>query len=296
LEAGGEEVGEKRAALEQKLSELAAPADDYDSHELTRDSLGAKARLSNPSATAWVEWAEDRELIVRGAQISCGHCGASYWRSIAELAPPVICPGCGRAVRRPYGADQVTFRYRAGERLRQAVLTNALPHVLAARWCASLLRGRGLFGVHRGFEVLQDGDLIGELDVALLFRKGELALGECKRTLEGLQNEDVEKHEALADRLRANWTFYAVPAWRDECGEPWSGLTRELPDQPRFILTNEQLLTPEIEMGWKHGTNPFVADPATAEERDEAERKFADRLANLGEFSEPGWDRQLLDG
>ena len=133
-------------------------------------------------------------------------------------------------MRRPYGADQVIFRYRAGERLRQAVLTNALPHVLAARWCASLLRGHGLFGIHPGVEVFEDGDLVGELDVGLLFRGGELAVGECKRTPGGLSDEDVEKHEALANRLAADWTFYAVPAWREECGEPWSSLTRELPE------------------------------------------------------------------
>ena len=34
---------------------------------------------------------EDRELIVRGTKVSCGHCGATHWRSVGEFAPPIIC-------------------------------------------------------------------------------------------------------------------------------------------------------------------------------------------------------------
>lgn len=48
-------------------------------------------------------------------------------------------------------------------------------------------------------------------------------------------------------------------------------------------------------MAWAVGQNPFVVDPATAKEQDEAEKKFTERLANVREFSEPDFDSQLVE-
>ena len=70
------------------------------------------------------------------------------------------------------------------------------------------------------------------------------ALGECKRSGAGLRTGDIDKLEAIADRIGAAWTFYATPDWAAICPPIWQDLRRDLPDRRRFALTGEQLLSP----------------------------------------------------
>lgn len=157
--------------------------------------------------------------------------------------------------------------------LRQTLQLNALPHLLAARWLAAVLERRGLFGIHPGVEFRdEDGVLIAEADVVLLFTNGTLALGECKLTPRGLRQGDIDKLESLADAVGASWTFYAVPAWSSECGEPWRQLRASHTERPRFVLTNEQLVRLD---GADPGDDPFRARPSDNPEEADDERRAA---------------------
>jgi len=274
----GEQALERSLAIERSLSELALLPFEADRAELTADRL--QQRLSRQAASEWIGWAESRELLLRGAEVSCDHCGAREWRPAAEFAPPVICRGCGQPIRRPFPADRLVFRYRASEVLRQTLQHSALPHLLAARWLTALLHRYGLYGLHPGVEFRdEDGTPVAEADVVLLFSDGTLALGECKLTPRGLLQDDVDKLEALADRVGAGWTFYSVPAWLGDCGELWHRLPRREPERPRFVLTNEQLLQPAGDVEWTAGIDPFQPSPANDEQRVTWHEQFVGRLA-----------------
>lgn len=270
---------ERSRAIECELSELQLEPFEADRAELTRDGL--KQRLTRAAADEWLGWAESRELLVRGAEIRCPRCHARRWRPAAELAPPIVCSGCARPIPRPFSADRLVFRYRASEMLRQVLQQNALPHVLALRWFAALLKRRGLVGAHPGVDFYDDDQRrVGEADVVLVMPDGGLALGECKRTPYGLLEPDVERLETLADRLCAAWTFYAVPAWADELTDAWKGLRRDVPERPRFVLTNEQLLQPGAEIRWALGETPFDPKPLNTAERRDRHDGFVKRVAD----------------
>jgi hypothetical protein len=274
----GDHALERSRAIERQLAELALPPFDADRTEVTWDGL--QQLLSSRAAHEWLGWAESRELLVRGAEVSCDGCRAREWRPAAELAAPVICRGCGRSIRRPFPADRLVFRYRASEMLRQTLQHNALPHLLAARWLATLLEPHGLYGLHPGVEFRDEsGTAVAEIDVVLVFANGTLALGECKLTPRGLIQDDVDRLEALADAVGAGWTFYAVPAWLSDCGELWQQLPRGSPERPRFVLTNEQLLQPADEVVWAHGTDPLRPAAADDAQRTAWHEQFVARLA-----------------
>lgn len=90
-----------------------------------------------------------------------------------------------------------------------------------------------LFGIHPGIEFLNGKTVIAEVDVVLLEADGRLVLGECKQRPTGLIDSDVEKLEALADRIDAAYTFYAVPCWARDLTPLWIELRRDLPDRGR---------------------------------------------------------------
>jgi hypothetical protein len=189
------------------------------------------------------------------------------------------------------------FRYRASEMLRQTLQQNALPHLLAARWLLALLGRAGLYGVHPGVEFRDEaGRAVAEVDLVLVFSDGAIALGECKLTPRGLLQADVDKLEGFADTFGASWTFYAVPAWLSDCGEPWSQLSRDSPERPRFLLTNEQLVQPADEVSWALGTNPLRPVPADEAQRAVWHDRFLARLAESIAWIEqqPHVDEMLL--
>jgi hypothetical protein len=174
---------------------------------------------------------------------------------------------------------------------------NSLPHLLAARWLVALL-GEQLYGFHPGIEFRDNaGLLLGEGDVVLVFTDGSVALGECKLTPRGLRQSDIDKLESLATAIGAAWTFYAVPEWRDAYTDIWGRLERALPDRPRFVLTNEQLLQPSRDIFWALGTNPLRAEPATAERKAEMHAEFLTGLRRVISWVDDRehWDDHLLN-
>jgi hypothetical protein len=265
--------------IERQLDDLRIAAGDAeDAHDLTSGNLSQ--RLGRHSARAWLEWAEDQGLVVRGAQIECDNCKARSWRSAGELGPPIICPGCGEHIPRPFRADHLPFRYRPSRALLEVMSEDALPHLLAASWWAALM-GPGLYGIHPGIEFLDGSQVIGEADVVLLLPNGRLALGEVKRQAAGLTQHDIAQLEGLADRVDAAWTFYATPQYAFECPAIWQQLRRELPDRRAFALTAEQLLELSLRVYSPLGVDVTAWNPMSHQEREERADFFRARLNDV---------------
>jgi hypothetical protein len=181
-----EEAGAHSGRLEQLVEDLVVPPVDDEQHELEASKLAPILGASR--ARTWLSWAENAGLIVRGARVECGRCGTKSWRPARELAPPVVCGGCGEPIPRPFPADQLRFRYRASRLLLEVQAADALPHILCAAWWTRLFERGGLVGMYPGVEFLEeDGKrVLGEVDIVLVLLDGTMALGEVKRRPAGL--------------------------------------------------------------------------------------------------------------
>lgn len=239
--------------------------------------------LNRKAARAWLGWAEDKELLIRGSRIRCDHCGAKSWRTLEELMPHPICRGCGRSINSPFPPGELPFAYRASETVLQTMQHDALVHLLAMRWFAELWRPTfdkpsGLFGAYPGVEFFEEGkaDPIGEADVLLVHSDGELIPGECKRRGVGLKVEDIEKLDRLADRLGSPWSFLATLDRASTCPSLWTESLRQLPEKPRCALTAEHLF--ESMIFWPAGANILAWRDEPAATHDEREEQFANGL------------------
>ncbi|WP_077005201.1 hypothetical protein [Saccharothrix sp. ALI-22-I] len=105
-----------------------------------RTALGGDAE----AASRWVQWAERRHLLVRGAPVECTAGGARSWLPMGALPPPVVCAGCGREIDQPFPPSGLSFTYRLGEPLRRVLETDSLGHLLAVRWFTELFGNRKL--------------------------------------------------------------------------------------------------------------------------------------------------------
>ncbi len=264
---------------EEFLRKRAGSPREEDLHDIGLDEVKRMFDNSEAAATAWLDWAESRGVLVRGTRVRCRNCGRKSWRALPELAASMVCRGCGRSIARPFPHTPLNWRYRASEIVVQVVFHDALIHLLAMRWLASLFyRGfdkpEELYGVHPGVEFLNGKGLtIGEADVVLLFANGDLVLGECKRNAEGLNAGELDKLDALGRILSSPWTFVATSTSTNDCGPLWQQSVRTLPQQPRFALTGEHLYsmpwwtTNENALAWREpGSNairpwgePFAA-------------------------------------
>jgi hypothetical protein len=79
----------------------------------------------------------------------------------------------------------------------------------------------------------------------------------------GLDTGEVDKLEALAERLRSPWTFLATADRAEDCPAIWPESQRSLPNAPRFCLSAEQLFEPMV--FWAAGTNPLAWSPLDAD-------------------------------
>jgi hypothetical protein len=253
--------------IDAYLAELAASHDDADTRSVAPGQITSLG--SQKQKQQWLEWAEDSGVLIRGTSIECDRCGAKSWRTVAELAPPLICPGCAEPVSRPYRHDILQFRYRASETLLRLLEFDALGHVLTLAWMVDLFhvgfeRPERLYGGHPGVEFLDEKRrVVGEADVFLLFADGRCAVGEYKRSANGLKQGEIDKLDALADRIDAEWTFVATHDAVANCPAIWKDCQQEMPDRPRFSLTGERLFD---HARWAMGNNPF-AWPEPADEQ-----------------------------
>jgi hypothetical protein len=216
--AGGQDPGAQLAAIEAALADLRVPPrGESDRPELTYDSLRPVFANHRRQTETWLAWAEEQGLLVRGVGVACRACGASSWRGVGELAPPLICSGCGRPIAQPFRSpDHLKFRYRASEPLLQVLGGDTLVHLLTMRfWCglfADSFRPSQLYGAYPGVEFFEPGgtESLAEADVLLVFTSGRLVPIECKTRAGGLTAGELTKLEQLSERLNAPWSVVAT--------------------------------------------------------------------------------------
>jgi hypothetical protein len=200
---------------------------------------------SSPAAAVWLDWAEQRRLLVRGTAAKCRRCQHEAWRPLAAAAPPLVCPGCGREEHRPYEPSSMKFTYRLGEPLRRAIENDSIYHLLVMRPLAALLATApaGLVGVHPGVD-FKNGSLQAEADVLAVLGDGALIPVEVKLRSTGFRPHDLDMLDRLCGWLGATTVVLGtgdddasldtayVEAARDDA-LPW-----------RRILTAEDWLDP----------------------------------------------------
>ncbi len=276
---------ERLARLEHKIDEIAIRPTDHDQHTTNFSSL--VSLLGRDVATALLSWAERHGVVLRGVDVQCEHCSARAWRAMGELAPPMICRGCGRPMHHPFGPAQMTFRYRGAETLLRVLEHDALVHLYAMRYLARLFEGSHgrpglIYGMHPGVDFFDSsGRCIGEADVVAILHDGSLVIGECKRHGAGLNADEISKLDTLAKRLRSPWTFVATTDAAEDCPAIWAESQRSLPNAPRFCLSATQLFEPSV--FWQAGTNPLAwsgIDPEALSERQAAYRRQLPRLSS----------------
>ena len=274
-------------ALDERLEQLSLKPFDEDEHHLTFDAF--REPLGVKSAQVWVEWAENRRLLIRGASMVCPVCTANSWRATAELGPPIICRGCGREISLPFPPDHLLFRYRASETVLNVVAHDAVVQLLTARWLTRVFSGTAdslspLYGFYPGVTLYEEsgGDPIGEADVLLLMADGTLIPGECKRSGRGLNQEEVAKLERIADRLESPWSFFATLDSADDCPAIWRDVVRELPQPPRWSLTAEHLFEPAP--FWSIDRNPFRWLNTHEVDNEMRNQEFKNRIPAIAEW------------
>jgi hypothetical protein len=275
------EVSDLLAAVEDRLVQLAGAPSEEELASLSFAEI--RRRIGDPQAAeAWLSWADQAGLVLRGADIKCDNCSGRSWRPLNELAPPITCRGCGHAINRPYDYNAIQFRYRATEFLMRLAKDDAIVHALALRYLLHLYRSRPdgvglIFGGYPGVTIRRDGEAnpIGEADVLVVMSDGRFGVGECKSRALGLVDEEIEKLGSLAGALGASWTFTATLDPSAACGTQW----RRNPTNgriPHFALTAEHLFDP-VPMSTLGGPHPlgwretYVAvggrDPVSNDER-----------------------------
>jgi hypothetical protein len=135
--AGADE--DRLAAIERELEQMRMRPPESEQPDVTVDKLRALFAGSREVAARWVRWAEHGGVLVRGANIHCPRCKRDSWRSVLELAPPLICRGCAAAIAEPFPVDQLKFRYRAGEPVLRLIESDAF--VICSRCATSAPSG-----------------------------------------------------------------------------------------------------------------------------------------------------------
>lgn len=247
--AATDSENDRLVVIERKIDQLSLRQFEGEERGITLDQVRKVLLGDREAARHWVKWAEARQLIIRGVEVSCPKCHQVSWRGLGEAAPPIYCRGCNESITEPYREDGLVFRYRAGERLLQAVEHDAIVHILAMHWWAELWSGgvsqrAGVFGAYPGVDLLDphSGESIGEADVMLVFADGSLGIGECKRHGVGFNEAERIKLDRLAERLNARLKFVATTSWAMDCPEIWPESLAPAPtDPPRYVLSAEHL-------------------------------------------------------
>jgi hypothetical protein len=281
-------------AIERVLTEMTVRPSEEEQPRATVEQLQAVLGRNREATRAWIRWAEANDLVVRGARVKCNECGADSWRQLGELAPPVVCRGCGRHIKHPYPEGELKFHYRASEPLLRVIEADAMPHLLAMRffctlWRPSFERSSTLYGAYPGVDIyeLESNARAGEADVLLVTSSGELIPGECKRRGAGLNEAELSKLDRLTERLEAPWSFVATLDWAQDCPAIWADCLRFAPHpRPRLALTAELVLQPNV--FWPLGTNIFEWNPADADARATHHAQFVDSVVRWAEFFDTG--------
>lgn len=252
-------AGRLEEADQEKIDEFVKASSVSDFEEAVsfgfdkiRDVLG----LSRDATDAWIEWAENRGILIRGVEMDCDRCGTSIWKTVAEIIPPIVCPACGSSPRTPFRSDGMKFKYRASEFVLRLFEFDAITHVHAMRWFFEAFEApfsdrSVLYGAHPGVEIVKNGEVVGEIDLLLVFYDGVLGVGECKKSAPALTSTELDKLREAADHVNAEFTVAATLSPAVDCPPIWTDSVRHLPDRPHYAIPGEVLLQSPIHPGRK---------------------------------------------
>lgn len=302
-----DEVREDPKAADEELvraiTELHVSHDADTQATLTFGELKQVLGNKTDAATAWLEWAEQRRLLIRGVSLTCRSCFAKFWRPLAQAVTNEPCPGCMRPLDRPFEASNLKFTYRLGEPLRRALENDSIYHVLVARWIAQTLALREdyLIGVYPGVIFRRGKEEVGEADILLLLADGALVPVEVKKSATSMTDHDEEMLTRIGEATRSETTIVATADTLADCPDQFKRLARADPPPPlRRLITADQWLDPEPRpsFAWtddmrryaeKEGAPP---DPTP----DQLDASFPDRVVrNLRERSAADLAARLLE-
>lgn len=251
-----------------------------------------KAALNNDTkaTTSWLNWAEDRRLIIKGFPISCPSCEAKQWIPVSAFTPPISCRGCDRNIRRPFPQGQVKFKYRLGESLRRVFAQDALGHLLALRFFVRLMgdMSKNLIGLHPGLEAIRENEtqIAGEADVLMMLSNGDCIPAEVKKSFVGVTEGELVKLENLRAIWNAPWSVVAVTDYAHNAPDEFADIEQrgEEIENYRILLTYDQMLEPHPI--WALGSDPFEWKPMSIEAISDREKEFAAQLHGRLDFDE----------
>lgn len=256
-----------------------------------------RALRNNEAATKfWLAWAERSSVVIKGFPVQCPRCGAKQWIPVGNFAPPIICRGCTEAIEYPFGDRPVIdFKYRISEQVRRVYESDAMGHVLTARFFASMFdfgTRSQLIGMHPGMSAshVDVTNEIGEADLLMLTRWGEFIPIEVKRRMSGLTEVELDKLATLSSAFQSPWSGvasceYAVDSGLTD-GNPLSALNQD-GTYARVALFYDHLL--DAHPIWALGDDPFEQAPLKRDEIAAREEKFVTALVTRSKENDFDW-------
>lgn len=244
---------------------------------------------STDATKYWIGWAERAGLLIRGFSLQCESCGAKQWLPMEAFAPPIICRGCAKVMVAPFGTrESVQFTFKLSERLRRLYQHNGIGSLLALRYFHHVLAS-SLIGLHPGIECRVKGEVVGEADLLILTREGQLIPVELKSSYAGVTGDQVRKLTKLSDLLAAPWAALAVLQSGSEAPSDYVSLEVRagVSGFHRLTLAADALLSPMPV--WSLGSDPFAWQTLSHDEWQERQRDFVDGLARRYRDEAPGW-------
>ncbi|MBT1607961.1 hypothetical protein NY542_00175 [Curtobacterium flaccumfaciens pv. betae] len=256
-----------------------------------------RALRNNEAATKfWLVWAERSSVVIKGFSVQCPRCGAKQWIPVGNFAPPIVCRGCTEAIEYPFGDRPVIdFKYRLSEQVRRVYESDAMGHVLAARFFTSIFdfgTRSQLIGMHPGMSVshLEVSNEIGEADLLMLTRWGEFVPIEVKRTASGLTGAELEKLATLSSALQSPWSGVASCEYAVDA-ELTQGTSLSVRNSDgtyaRVALSYDHML--DAHPMWALGDDPFEQAPLSRDDIAAREEKFVAFLVARAKESNFDW-------
>lgn len=263
-------------ALQEHLGE-----GQFERQHLSLEAIRQRFEVSADVCAVIVNWLVQREILLRGYQIRCPHCGVARWYPLERLARVHHCDLCLEDSPITVPADRLDWSYRINELVARAVDQGVLPHVLACRtfvsWGQSV--DSSLLGFLPGVSFRPRDGGAGEIEVDLLAVMGGRAIvGECKAS-GFLEEREVERLAGFARSLNCSRLIYASPKSFDGSAD---------------LLERATQLTPEIQVEVWDGEALFDAglEEVSAQERP---KQGLERLARMlsDQSRYPAWTHPL---
>lgn len=241
---------------------------------------------NSTAATGWLLWAERKGIVLKGFRIGCEACGMKSWISVSAFSSPLSCQGCDTVSRTPFGdRTKVNFEYGLSERWKSLFRLGAVGHLLVMHFMDKALgvgeSGR-LVGMHPGIDLLAENEEVplGEVDLLLLTRDGDLVPIEVKSSAHRVTEQEVAKLDQVCEALRSPWSGFAVCEYLKAVEEDLSRLEQRdsYGARTRLALSYDRLLDPHP--FWSMGCDPFQLSELDHDEITKREGNFLDYAGN----------------